>query len=282
MGAFPSMVSERTVEGRFRPRLVEGVSQSPVSRGLKLVAGSRNSPEGCSILRSSSRADSVYRCVPAGVGGASRSLLGVTSMDYGGTGSPYQPAGVLSGFSSSTEALSGSVGLCSFHNVRQLHGGGFSKELGRVLVPSPCRFLQGKFSGGVRAFPSHYVPCSFQDVTIRLQTFSVGNQWVLSGPYTQRCAGLSSRYLVDLFATALTRRLPLYVSPLPDQAAWKQDAFFFLWEGLDLYAFPPFALIHRVLVRVRDSQCVRMTLVAPLWPQADWFPLLLDLLVDSP
>ncbi|MPC24913.1 hypothetical protein E2C01_018007 [Portunus trituberculatus] len=24
-----------------------------------------------------------------------------------------------------------------------------------------------------------------------------------------------------------------------------------------------------------------MTLVAPLWPQADWFPLLLDLLVDS-
>ncbi|MPC41874.1 hypothetical protein E2C01_035480 [Portunus trituberculatus] len=66
------------------------------------------------------------------------------------------------------------------------------------------------------------------------------------------------------------------------QGAWRQDAFSFLWDGVDLYAFPPFALIRRVLVRVRESQAVRMTLVAPLWPQADWFPLLLDLLMDSP
>ncbi|MPC60384.1 hypothetical protein E2C01_054428 [Portunus trituberculatus] len=49
-----------------------------------------------------------------------------------------------------------------------------------------------------------------------------------------------------------------------------------------MYTFPLFALIHRVLVRVGESQAVRMTLVAPLWPQADWFPLLLDLLMDSP
>ena len=35
----------------------------------------------------------------------------------------------LSGFLSPTEVSSGSVGLCSFHNVRQLHSGGLSKEL---------------------------------------------------------------------------------------------------------------------------------------------------------
>lgn len=44
----------------------------------------------------------------------------------------------------------------------------------------------------------------------------------------------------------------------------------------------PFPLIHRVLLRVRESQSMRVTLVAPLWPQVDWFSLLLDLLVDSP
>ena len=88
MGAFPSMMSERTVEGRFRPRLVEGGFQSPVSRELYLVAGSRKTPEGCSILGSSSRADSVFRCIPAEVGGASGNLLGVRSVDYGGIGSP--------------------------------------------------------------------------------------------------------------------------------------------------------------------------------------------------
>ena len=125
--------------------------------------------------------------------GASGSLLGVRNVDYGGTVSPYQPAGALSGFLSSTEVSSGSVGLCSLHNVRQLHGGGLSKELGNTCSGF-LSFLQGKFSNGARDFPSHYVPRSFQDVTIRSRMFLIGNVWVQIGPYTQRCAGLSSRY----------------------------------------------------------------------------------------
>ncbi|MPC33128.1 Superoxide dismutase [Mn], mitochondrial [Portunus trituberculatus] len=43
-----------------------------------------------------------------------------------------------------------------------------------------------------------------------------------------------------------------------------------------------FVLIRRVLVRVRELRAVCMTLVASLWPQGDWFPLLLELLMDSP
>ncbi|MPC37134.1 hypothetical protein E2C01_030609 [Portunus trituberculatus] len=48
-----------------------------------------------------------------------------------------------------------------------------------------------------------------------------------------------------------------------DPRAWKEDALAFPWEGLDLYAFPPFSLIRRVLVQIRGSACVRMTLIAP-------------------
>ena len=110
----------------------------------------------------------------------------------------------------------------------------------------------------------------------------VGSEWTLHPVVCEKIFRVWGSPQVDLFATALTRRLPLYVSPLPDQGAWRQDAFSFQWMGLDLYAFPPFALIRRVLVRVRETQCVRVALVAPLWPQADWFLLLLDLLVDSP
>lgn len=110
----------------------------------------------------------------------------------------------------------------------------------------------------------------------------VGTEWTLHPEICRKIFQVWGSPQVDLFATALTHRLPLYVSPLPDQRAWRQDAFSFQWDGLDLYAFPPFALIRRVLVRVRETRCVRMTLVAPLWPQADWFPLLLDLIVDSP
>lgn len=40
----------------------------------------------------------------------------------------------------------------------------------------------------------------------------------------------------------------------------------------------PFCLVCHVLNRVMISQKLRMTLVAPLWPQAEWFPDLLSLL----
>ena len=127
-----------------------------------------------------------------------------------------------------------------------------------------------------------FIPGHHNSIMDVLSRECVGSEWTLHPVVCRALFQIWGSPLVDLFATALTRRLPLYVSLLLDQAAWKRDAFSFPWEGLNLYAFPPFALIHRVLVRVRDLQCVRMTMVAPLWLQADWFPLLLEILVDSP
>ena len=50
---------------------------------------------------------------------------------------------------------------------------------------------------------------------------------------------------VDLFATYLNHKVPLYVSP--DQHAWDIDALNINWSGLTAYAFPPTALLHRVI-----------------------------------
>ena len=51
---------------------------------------------------------------------------------------------------------------------------------------------------------------------------------------------------------------------------------------LQAYAFPPIAIITRVLLKLRASHNCDLTLIAPFWPQREWFPTLLDLLSDIP
>ena len=55
---------------------------------------------------------------------------------------------------------------------------------------------------------------------------------------------------VDLFATRLNHKVPLYMSPVPDQNAWDIDALNINWSGLTAYAYPPRALLHRVIQKV--------------------------------
>ena len=44
---------------------------------------------------------------------------------------------------------------------------------------------------------------------------------------------------VDLFATHMDHKLPLYVSPIPDPKAWEIDDLNINWTGLTAYAYPP-------------------------------------------
>ncbi|XP_073214408.1 uncharacterized protein [Lepidochelys kempii] len=48
-----------------------------------------------------------------------------------------------------------------------------------------------------------------------------------------------------------------------------------------LYAFPPFLLVHKFLLKVRRDRA-SMILIAPAWPCQHWLTTLLDLLVDMP
>ena len=52
---------------------------------------------------------------------------------------------------------------------------------------------------------------------------------------------------VDLFANRLNHKLPLYVSPVPDPRAWDIDALNINWTNLTAYAYPPTALLHKVI-----------------------------------
>ena len=82
--------------------------------------------------------------------------------------------------------------------------------------------------------------------------------------------------MIDLFATKFSKRLPLYVSPVPDPEAWAVDALSFSWTNLQGYAFPPFPILGKVLRKAREDSA-SLILVAPHWPAQAWFPDLLAL-----
>lgn len=84
------------------------------------------------------------------------------------------------------------------------------------------------------------------------------------------------RPVVDLFATKFNYRLPLYVSPVADPAAWAIDAFSISWSGILAYAFPPLPILSRVIRKAREDQS-RMILIAPRWPSQPWFTDLTEL-----
>ena len=109
----------------------------------------------------------------------------------------------------------------------------------------------------------------------------IGSEWTLHQEVVDQ---LVHRWpaMIDLFATALTARLPVYFSPASDPRAAGTDALLQPWDDLQAYAFPPIAIIRRVLLKLRSSKNCELTLIAPFWPQRDWFPDLLELLSDVP
>nr|XP_054759272.1 uncharacterized protein LOC129265291 [Lytechinus pictus] len=86
---------------------------------------------------------------------------------------------------------------------------------------------------------------------------------------------------IDLFATALNRKLPMFCSRVNETEATSLDAFSIHWGDRRCYAFPPFHLIPQVLRKVKEDQAW-LLLVAPNWPRRHWFPQLLELLEGDP
>ena len=109
----------------------------------------------------------------------------------------------------------------------------------------------------------------------------IGSEWTLHQEVVDQLVHKWPA-VIDLFATSLTARLPVYFSPASDPQAVGTDALLQSWDDLQAYAFPPIAIIRRVLLKLRSSKNCELTLIAPFWPQRDWFPDLLELLSDVP
>ena len=135
-------------------------------------------------------------------------------------------------------------------------------------------------SQSVRLLPQ-FVPAHLNVLADSLSRRSqvLGSEWTL---YPQAFAELLRRWpaTIDLFATSMTHRLPVYFSLMYDPMSAGTDAMLQSWDGLQAYDFPPLSLLPRVLAKVRVSRGLELTLVAPFWPQHHWFPDLLKLLLE--
>ena len=89
----------------------------------------------------------------------------------------------------------------------------------------------------------------------------IGTEWSLHPQMARSLFRMWGNPSLDLFAMCLNAKLPLYCSLVPDPQAVFEDAFRHPWYDLDLYSFPPFPLVGRVIARVRESSRVAMTLV---------------------
>ena len=110
----------------------------------------------------------------------------------------------------------------------------------------------------------------------------VGTEWSLHPQVARSLLRVWGNPAIDLFATNLNEKLLLYCSLVPDPQAVFEDVFRHPWDDLAVYAFPPFPLVSRVVARVRESLRLAMILVAPLWPEKEWFADLLLLLTQPP
>ena len=109
----------------------------------------------------------------------------------------------------------------------------------------------------------------------------LSTEWTLQAAVFHRLLTHFPTMEIDLFATRLNHRLPRFVSPCPDPLAEESDALTIEWDGLQAYAFPPFAIISEVLHKVAQSD-MTCILIAPWWPTQSWFPDALRLLMGPP
>ena len=75
----------------------------------------------------------------------------------------------------------------------------------------------------------------------------------------------------NLFPASLTARLPVFFAPAWEPKATGVDAFPQPWDNLQAYAFPPTAIVRRVLLKLRASHHCDLALIAPFWPQREGF-----------
>ena len=100
---------------------------------------------------------------------------------------------------------------------------------------------------------------------------TIQTEWSLLPEVFQQLCTQWHRPQIDLFATRFNHKLPQFVSPVPDTLAVAVDALTLPWDDLDAYAFPPTAILGKVVEKLLDSPCKRLILIVPGWPNMPWF-----------
>lgn len=100
---------------------------------------------------------------------------------------------------------------------------------------------------------------------------SYNSEWMLGHAYFNNLCNLFGEPEIDLFASYNNYQCKKYCSWMPDPSCFHVDAFSLNWNIGFCYAFPPFAVVGKVLQKIRAEKS-RVLVVAPNWGSQSWYP----------
>ena len=221
------------------------------------------------------------RCVVGGLGSAFRPIASSGDMGHRVVSSSYQRSRVGGSQESPGTFPPRCAGEICMGKDGQHHGSGVYKPSGggtrsRQLWTLTKQMLLWCLSEGISLHAVH-LPGKLNTIADLLSRLhDAPTEWTLSPgvnrPRVAEIRGPRGRSICGSQQPSTSTPGPL---------VWKVDAFSTHWGPLAGYAFPPFAIIPRVLAKVEHDQC-QLLLVAPNWPGQTWFLRLLSLLAGVP
>ena len=242
---------------------------------LKVVAGGKQCSSRSTITPSKTCSADIYRCIKRRVG---RSLKG-THCKGNLVSSRKQVAhkslGIKSSLSGPKRVPRPLLKQRSPGSHRQHNSGCLYQQRGGVKSGSLCALLWRILSWCTRKretlkFKARHIPGRLNVIADKLSRLgqTIQTEWSLHPEVFQAICSRWNQPQVDLFATRFNNKLPQFVSPVPDPQALAVDALSLSWEDLDPYAFPPAAILGKVVEKLQDYWII---LIPPGWPNMPWF-----------
>lgn len=110
--------------------------------------------------------------------------------------------------------------------------------------------------------------------------FADETEWSLNSGIFQNICNQFGVPDIDLFASRLNSKVPVFCAWKPDPDAMAVDAFTVDWQAYFGYIFPPFVLISAVLQKLQLGGG-RAIVVVPDWPAKPWFALFRQMVVSD-
>ena len=203
------------------------------------------------------------------------------SLDRRPIAAPYQHYIRNDGHTVSTETSHKIYSPFLHHDIHvQYYGGLIYQQTGRHTISQSVHGGMGDpqlVLGTRHHYQSSSYPRQIQHFSRRPVQIgqSIRTEWALDQTVANSVFQMLNFPNVEVFGTRFNHKLPFFVSPDQDNKALAVDAVSMDWNLLHAYVFPP-----SVLEKIRPHQC-RIVLIAPFWPQQQWFSELLQLLVSA-